>query len=84
VALDRGLEVARGRRGAVPDRLLGDGPGKLCQALGIDRSLDGVRMRGALVEVRRGLAPAEIGVGPRIGITKAVDWPLRFVVTDKR
>ena len=77
-----GLEVMRRRRGAVPDRELCSGPGKLCQALGIDRELDGARMSRSTVLVRppkQGELP-RVAATPRIGITKAVDWPLRFHV----
>lgn len=77
-----GLEVMRRRRGGVPDRELCSGPGKLCQALGIDRELDGARMSRSTVIVRlpeRGELP-RVAATPRIGITKAVDWPLRFHV----
>lgn len=75
-----GLETMRRRRGAVPDRELCSGPGKLCQALGLSRELDGVRMGRSLVVVRRPAVSDEgrIAISPRIGITKAVDWPLRF------
>ncbi len=75
-----GLETMRRRRGAVPDRELCSGPGKLCRALGISRELDGARMGRGLVVVRRPTVSEEgrIAVSPRIGITKAVDWPLRF------
>jgi DNA-3-methyladenine glycosylase len=77
-----GLDVMRRRRAGVPDRELCSGPGKLCQALGIDRTLDGARMSRSPVIVRapeRGELP-HIAATPRIGITKAVDWPLRFHV----
>jgi DNA-3-methyladenine glycosylase len=75
-----GLEAMRWRRGAVPDRELCSGPGKLCQALGISRELDGQRMGGSVVLVRHPALSEErrVAVSPRIGITKAVDWPLRF------
>jgi DNA-3-methyladenine glycosylase len=74
-----GLEVMRERRGDVPDRQLCSGPGKLCQALGISRELDGQPMRRSTVRVRAGhLADIRKIATPRIGITKAVDWPLRF------
>lgn len=77
-----GLEAMRTRRGPVADDRLCSGPGKLCQALGITRALDGSMMRGAQVEVKRGemLGISQITATPRIGITKAADWPLRFVV----
>ena len=77
-----GLDVMRRRRGGVPDRDLCSGPGKLCQALGIDRGLDGARMSRSPVIVRppeRDELP-HVAATPRIGITKAVDWPLRFHV----
>ncbi len=77
-----GLDIMRKRRGDVDDRHLCSGPGKLCQALGITRSLDGKLMPRSPVVV----SPADDGPSPailttpRIGITKAADWPLRFCV----
>jgi DNA-3-methyladenine glycosylase len=76
-----GLEVMRGRRGLDERDLLCAGPGRLCQALGITRpELDGQMMAESSVTVlaRNGWAGA-VTVTPRIGITKAADWPLRFV-----
>ena len=75
-----GLAVMRQRRGGVPDRELCSGPGKLTQALGIRRDLDGSKMPGSGVVVRRPDSIEEIAIAatPRIGITKAADWPLRF------
>jgi DNA-3-methyladenine glycosylase len=75
-----GLETMGRRRGAVPDRELCSGPGKLCQALGISRELDGGKMARTLVIVRPATLSEEVrvAVSPRIGITKAADWPLRF------
>jgi len=77
-----GLEVMRRRRRGVETKDLCSGPGKLCQALGIDRSLDGTRMARSSVIVRPPMAweQAQVTVTPRIGITKAADWPLRFHV----
>lgn len=79
-----GLEVMRRRRGPIPDRELCSGPGKLCQALGITRELDGRKMQRGMVRVfRPGIEDdPSILVTPRIGITKAADWPLRFVLAD--
>jgi len=77
-----GLGLMRRRRGDVADRQLCSGPGKLCQALAITRDLDGVAMRRSDVVVRASGATTAPGVSitPRIGITKAAEWPLRFVV----
>ncbi len=79
-----GIGAMRERRGRVDDRDLCSGPGKLCQALGITRALDGRLMPGAEVVVLPPTValPVEVGVTPRIGITKAADWPLRFLVRD--
>jgi DNA-3-methyladenine glycosylase len=77
-----GLALMRRRRGArIADRDLANGPGKLCQALGIDRRLDGARLdRGALRILRAApVADADVRTTPRIGISRAVDWPLRFL-----
>jgi DNA-3-methyladenine glycosylase len=75
-----GLTTMRRRRGGVPDRQLCSGPGRLCQALGITRTLDGSMMRGSSVTVQAADALLAIVASTRIGITKAADWPLRFVI----
>lgn len=78
----QGLAVMRDRRGGVPDRQLCSGPGKLCQALAITRDEDGKSMRRSSVRVladQSGALPTTVATA-RIGITKAADWPLRFVV----
>lgn len=77
-----GHVVMRERRGGVEDRLLCAGPGRLCQALGITRGLDGAAMARSEVLVLSGPMgeAADVRATPRIGITKAADWPLRFVL----
>ncbi|HTS87401.1 MAG TPA: DNA-3-methyladenine glycosylase [Gemmatimonadales bacterium] len=77
-----GLPAMRRRRGVTHERLLCAGPGRLTQALGISRTLDRRPMRTSLVHVVRDgrIRPGEIVVGPRIGITRAADWPLRFTL----
>ena len=59
-----------------------NGPGKLCKALSVDRSLNGLDLTGnTLYVVRSGPAPSQIHSGPRIGIDyaeEAVDFPWRF------
>lgn len=77
----RGIDVIRRRRGTA-DSLLANGPGKLTQALGITRDLDGLGMLRSPVRVfprTRDIA-IRVETTPRIGISKAMHWPLRFVV----
>jgi DNA-3-methyladenine glycosylase len=64
-----------------PKTGLANGPGKLTQALAITRAQYGKRLdRGDLTIRRwRKMPSFEVGVTPRIGITKCADWPLRFV-----
>jgi DNA-3-methyladenine glycosylase len=56
------------------------GPGKLTQALGIDGDRNGHPLDQPPLRIipGRSVADAELRVGPRIGITRAADWPLRF------
>jgi DNA-3-methyladenine glycosylase len=70
-----GVDLMRSRRGAVPDRSLADGPGKLTQALGLDLTDNG---RTAEVYDDGVAPPAHPRIGPRVGITQAADWPRRF------
>jgi DNA-3-methyladenine glycosylase len=78
----RAIDVMATRRGTPDLRLLCSGPGRLCQALGITRSLDGMAMRRSPVTIVSGPAVAEpdTEATPRIGITKAADWPLRYAL----
>ena len=79
-----GLEAMRACRGAVRDRDLAAGPGRLGQAFGVDRSYDGADLvRGALRIVDDGTAPpARPGVSTRIGLGpgKGEALELRFFV----
>lgn len=79
-----GLPLMRRRRGhPARDRDLTNGPGKLCEALGITGAMNGVPLRGpGPLRLRRGapVADADVVVSPRIGVSRAADWPLRFYV----
>ena len=82
-----GIETMRQRRGEMKDRNLTSGPGKLCIALAIDRSLNGENLRGDRIwlEDHRSFSGDEIAVGPRIGIDYAgedAEKPWRFWVKD--
>src|SRR4051812_43320391 len=73
-----GLEAMRARRGLEDERLLCAGPGRLCQALGVTREHDGLRLDAPPFELRARARETELAVGPRIGITQAVDLPWRY------
>jgi DNA-3-methyladenine glycosylase len=75
-----GLEAMRRRRRGVPDAALCAGPARLCAALGITGGLSGTPLwRGKLKIVDDGRwRGGRVRVGPRIGVTRAGDWPLRF------
>lgn len=87
-ALDplEGLETMarlRGFSSLVKPKLLTSGPGRLCQALAItraDNGLDVILADSSLQVLDDGYRPAAILATPRIGIKKAIDKPLRFVV----
>jgi DNA-3-methyladenine glycosylase len=74
-----GVDEMLRRRGRLP---LADGPGKLCQALGIEGAHDGVDLLASDCAIRildDGVPPpTDPLVGPRIGITKAIDIRWRF------
>ena len=78
-----GLPLMRARRPAARrDVDLTNGPGKLCQALGIDGSLNGVPLHRRPLRILEEAAvdDAAVDITARIGITQAADWPLRWVV----
>lgn len=73
-----GCEVIRRRRRR--DRDLTNGPARLCQALGINGSLNGHRFGQDPLFLIGGdpTGTEQIGVSGRIGVRRADDWPLRF------
>ena len=78
-----GIALMRRRRGRVPDRALCAGPARLCEALGITGRQNGESLeRGAVRILPGGRTRFRVAVTPRIGITTARDWPLRFVIAD--
>ena len=73
-----GIDVMQVRRKQSSIRLLCSGPGRLCQALAITREHDGLPLTKVPFTIRSNKALPEIGVGRRIGISKAMDQPWRF------
>src|SRR5919112_908864 len=78
---EEGIDLMRERRAVPKERELTSGPGKLCKALGIDRSFDRedltkstrVWLEDAGVRPR----PEDITEGPRIGIAYAEEYALK-------
>jgi DNA-3-methyladenine glycosylase len=73
-----GLAEMRARRGVENIRLLCSGPGRLCQALGVDGAMDGSPLDRPPFRIALPAARHDIAIGERIGITKAVEEPWRF------
>jgi DNA-3-methyladenine glycosylase len=84
----RGLDAMRAARWSTQakqsDRDLCRGPGRLCQAMGIDKGLDGIDMTAPSavlwIEDDGTAPPAEVVGTPRVGISVATDLPWRFTV----
>ncbi len=81
-----GVATMRRLRQGRPDRELTNGPAKLCQALNIDRTFNGVDLcaPGPLfIEAGTPVNEAEVGTGPRVGVRgdeQALTAPWRFFV----
>jgi len=78
----QGLPRMRRRRGLQDERLLAAGPGRVAQALGVDGSFNGRRLDAPPFQLLAagddGPLAVQVQIGPRIGISKAVDVPWRF------
>lgn len=79
-----GLDAMRARRGAIADRLLCSGPGRLAQALGVNAGLNGAVLEAAPFELSRPETAPAILAGARIGISKAATTPWRFCLAGSR
>ena len=96
---DEGLELMRKKSSAntsknksentrskkqLKDNMLTHGPGRLCRAFEIDRSLNGTTLgskSNLFVEEDTEFADSAVSTGPRIGLSPscaAKDWPLRY------
>ncbi|WP_088343275.1 MULTISPECIES: DNA-3-methyladenine glycosylase [Rhodomicrobium] len=75
-----GVGFMESRRGTSRLRDLARGPGRLTQALAIDRRLDGADLcaPGEIWLGADGFAAGAVGTSVRIGITRDADRPLRF------
>jgi DNA-3-methyladenine glycosylase len=80
----QGLDLMRSRRGLDDPRLLCSGPGRVGQALGITRDLNGCRLDRSPFKVMAALEPVTVVAGPRIGISKAMEVHWRFGLAGSR
>ena len=76
-----GVELARERRGAHPDRDLARGPARLCSALALDLRHNGLDLTGGALVLGPPADPARVSAGPRVGLRQAPDRPWRFWLT---
>src|SRR5207245_8730938 len=77
----QGLEEMRRRRGVSAPRLLCSGPARLTQAYGIgrpDNGMDLVGGRDLFVSAGTPVSDEQVGAGPRVGITAAIERAWRF------
>ena len=84
----QGITLMKRRRGNGDLDNLASGPGKLCQAFAIERSLNGSDVCGNVLFVRdAGEAVIEVVTTPRVGVDYAGSWkdePLRFLIGGNR
>ena len=81
-----GIDLARKRRGDVPDRDLARGPARLGMALGVGPEANGTSMIDGtgplwLTPPTRPVDPTRIAAGPRVGVAAAHDVPWRFWIS---
>jgi len=79
-----GIERMIDRRRRQDLRMLCAGPGRLAQALGVTRELNGARIDRLPFSLRAASTRARIVCGPRIGISKAIERRWRFGLADSR
>ena len=74
-----GVDAMRARRGVDDERLLCSGPGKVCQALGVTHAHNGLPLDAPPFVLLAREEDVAVLAGPRIGISKAMEVPWRFV-----
>jgi len=79
-----GLAAMRRRRGVADVRLLCSGPGRVCEALRITHAQNGMALDEPPFALFARADEVEVIVGPRIGLTKAVEKPWRYGLKGSR
>jgi DNA-3-methyladenine glycosylase len=89
-AVIAGEQLASRRRAGRVGAELARGPARLCQALAIDRAMDGadlcdpaspLRLRPRLAEPSPAATDSVISTGPRVGVREGAQTPWRYWVT---
>lgn len=78
-----GIGCMKKNRGTSDEHNLANGPGKLCQALSIDRKDNGTDLTKGDLYVEEGTKPRRIQKSQRIGISKGSEKEWRFFITDQ-
>jgi len=79
-----GIDMMKRNRATDELHLLAAGPGRLCQAFAIDRTLDGASLVEGDLVVLEGNRCSDILCAPRVGVTAGKGLPLRFFVNGSR
>ncbi len=83
----RGVSLNEGKAGSAL-RKLTSGPGRLAEAFGITRDRDNAKdltdARSDLTIVDDGFPSQPIEITRRVGITKAVEYPLRYIIAGNK
>ena len=79
-----GIPLMHKRRRLEDVRLLCAGPGRLCEALGVTRAHDGLALASPPFRLIARPHAVPLAIGPRIGITKAMDKPWRYGLAGSR
>src|SRR5215470_12830474 len=79
-----GIPAMQKRRKMEDLRLLCAGPGRLCEALGVTRAHDGLALDKPPFRLIARPHAVALAIGPRIGITKAMDKPWRYGLAGSR
>ncbi|MEM2946544.1 MAG: DNA-3-methyladenine glycosylase [Thermoproteota archaeon] len=81
-----GIDEMKRLRGTSDVFRLTNGPGRLTEAIAIDKILHGkpVYLKSSEITVRKGFVKTNIARGFRIGVSRDLDIPLRFYVADSR
>ena len=83
----KGMDSMLENRKVIDPRELTNGPGKLCQAMGVTTSHNGLDLTTSSemwLQFRSSKAPFTIQTTPRIGISQSKELPYRFLVNGNR